>query len=543
MTVDDIKSTENYRFKSQSGLKKFSNYRIQLIFWVLLLAVAWSYNYPEILSKGPYSIHQWRQADCLSITQNFYVEDRPFLEPAIHWVGEADGRTVSECPIIYYSVAKLWRWFGKEYWMFRLINILLVFLGLWSLFRLTLRVTSSPFWSVALPLFLFSSPILAYYTNNFMADAPAFGLALTAGYLAYLGVVDRKRWAYYLAFLVFLAAGLIKVSALILFIALGMLHGKYAVRGRLHRELTRWSAWWPYVVVGCGLIMWYGYANRYNEANVSWIFLTGLFPIWDLDGEAIRSIWWDLTHTLLPAYFIRQGLWLCGILFGVLLWNYKKGQRFWLQLTLLISAGLVGFVLLFYQAFTVHDYYLTNLLIIIPVLLLAVLDMGKAHFRLLLKNKWVRGFAVLVVTLLIYKTALTNRMKYDAEDPWLQYNFVIADWRIQHWRWFHYDYQQHEKDYETIKPYLRSLGINREDRVLSYSDLSINISLYLMDQKGFSSFGFGAFSLDEKMAKYKQYGVQYVIVDEASDDPETIAPYLGEKIGDYQNLGIYEFRL
>lgn len=511
----------------------------QITFWALLLAVAWCYNYPEILPKGPYSIHQWRQADCLSITQNFYKEDRPFLEPAIHWVGEADGRTVSECPIIYYSVAKLWQWFGKEYWMFRLINVMLVFLGLWSLFRLSLRVTETPFWSMYIPLFLFTSPILAFYTNNFMADAPAFGLALTAGYLAYLGVVDHKRWAYYLAFFVFLVAGLIKVSSLILFIALGILHLGYAVRGHLRRDMIRWSAWLPYVIVLSGLFFWYRYANAYNEANVSWIFLTGLFPIWELNGEQIHSIWQNLTRELLPAYFIRQGLWLCGILFVALLWMYKQVQRFWLLLILLVFGGIIGFVLLFYQAFTVHDYYLTNLLIFIPVLLLGVLNVGKRRFPTFLKNKWVRVLAGVILCLLVYKTALTNRMKYDADDPWLNYNFVVADSRVEIWRWFQKDYRRHKKAFETITPYLRSLGIEREDRVLSFSDRSINITLYLMDQKGFSSFGYHALSLEEKMKLYKENGVKYIIVDEDTEDPKTLAPYLGEKIGEYENVGIY----
>lgn len=516
-----------------------SNVRAHFFFWVLLLVVSWSYNYQDILPSGPRSIHQWRQADCLSITQNFYMENRPFLEPAIHWVGDADGRTISECPIIYYSVAKLWQWFGKEYWVFRTINILLVFIGLWSLFRITLRVTSESYWAIFLPLFLFSSPILAYYSNNFMADAPALGLALTGGYLAYLGVMDRKKWAYYLAFGVFLIAGLIKISSMILFIALGIWHLWSALRGRLRNDLVHWTAWVPYLIVVTALFLWYRYSNQFNSENVDGIFLTGLFPIWELNGDQIRDIWNSLSGELLPAFFTTQGLWLLGILFVGLLGMARKVNDNWLGLTVILAGGLAGFILLFYQAFTVHDYYLTNLLIFIPVLLLAVLDTVKKQYQNLLKNRWVKIVAGLILALFIYKTALTNRMKYSAEDPWLQYNFVVGQGRIDFWKWFHEDYEQHMKPYETITGYLRSLGIDREDRVLSFSDNSINITLYLMDQKGFSSFGYQALSLEDKMKVYRDNGVRYIIVDENSDDVRAIESYLGAKMGQYENVGIY----
>ena len=523
------------------------NYRIRfrsnLIFWILLLTVAWCYNYPEILSKGPYSIHQWRQADCLSITQNYYVEDRPFLEPAIHWVGESDGCTVSECPLIYYSVAQLWQWFGKQYWVFRLLNVLFVFLGLWSLFKLTLKITGSSFWAVFVPLFLFSSPILAFYSNNFLADAPAFGLALTGGYLAWLGVKEKRKWAYYLAFLVFLLAGLIKISSLIIFIALGLMHAGYAFRSGINKKLKHWTAWVPYLITGSILFAWYRYAHLYNQENLSGIFLTGLFPIWELGGKQVMNIWKSLTDELLPAYFIRQGLWLLGVLLVVVSWNFRKVQRFWLALLALVCCGIIGFLLLFYQAFTVHDYYLTNLLIFVPVTLLTFLVMGQRNFPVLLKNKWVRAVASMILCLLIYKTALTNRMKYSVEDPWLNYNYVVADQRIDFWRWFHNDYRRHKKAYETLSPYLRELGLDREDRILTFSDRSINITLYLMDQKGFSSFGYGAYTLEEKMKLYAKNEVDFIILDENTNDAQTLAPYLGKKIGQHENLLIYDFQL
>src|SRR5690606_15491488 len=128
--------------------------------------------------------------------------------------------------------------------------------------------------------------------------------------------------------------------------------------------------------------------------------------------------------------------------------------------------------------------------------------------------------------LFIYKTALTNRMKYDARDPWLAYNFVVSDSRVDFWDWFHTDYRDHKQAFEFITPYLRSLGITRNDRVLSWSDPSINISLYLMDQKGFSAFGYDALPLQDRIKLYARNDVKYIILDNLGDNNEPLEPYL-----------------
>ena len=112
------------------------NLKTGYLFIFLLFIISWLYNYPGILSYPPYSIHAWRQADCLSFTLNFYKENLKFWEPAINGLGvDGQGRTVSEFPIIYYTVAQLWKIFGQHESIFRLINIAIVFFGLFNLHR------------------------------------------------------------------------------------------------------------------------------------------------------------------------------------------------------------------------------------------------------------------------------------------------------------------------------------------------------------------------------------------------------------------------
>ena len=83
------------------------------IFGLLILVLSIIYNYPYFLFQPPQSLHQWRQCDCLSITMNFYQDDNAFLQPAVHNLGhDGTGKTVSECPIIYYSIALALIWYN-----------------------------------------------------------------------------------------------------------------------------------------------------------------------------------------------------------------------------------------------------------------------------------------------------------------------------------------------------------------------------------------------------------------------------------------------
>jgi hypothetical protein len=86
----------------ESSMEKKSNY----YFLILLLLVSLLYGYTEIFYKSSNYHHLWRQSDCLSITMNYYKENLNFFTPAIHWVGDKGGKTISEFPIIYYTVTQ-----------------------------------------------------------------------------------------------------------------------------------------------------------------------------------------------------------------------------------------------------------------------------------------------------------------------------------------------------------------------------------------------------------------------------------------------------
>jgi hypothetical protein len=517
--------------------------RSTLYFFILLVAVSLLYGYTEIFYKSPSFHHLWRQSDCLSITMNYYKENLNFFQPAIHYVGDKDGRTISEFPIIYYTVAQLWKVFGHKETIFRLINILIVFSGLFCLFRFTREFLSDTFWALFVPFFLFSSPILAYYTNNFMADAPALGLSLTGGYFFWKAFSTQKKKWFYLALGIFLLAGLIKISSLLLFFSLFLVHLFIIVFYRSERTwLNRFSRLWPYLVVMILIFTWYRYAAYYNSQNLSGIFLQGLLPIWSVDGATMKKLWSTYVNDMIPAYFALGGLFTVFLFFIGLFIFIKQVNKFLLFANILVFLGCISLIILFYQALTIHDYYSTNLLIFIPLPVLAFLDILRKKYPALFKNTVLKMVASAGLLLLLYTGAVTNRMKYNTRDALVKTNFIIDKHEVEEMEKFNDWFDSRFFALRTITPYLRQLGIDRTDRVFSIPDNSINITLYMMDQKGLDDFFYSTEPYGKtKMDLVRQLGCKYIIInnDQICKDPG-LAPYLTHQIGTYMNVKIFK---
>lgn len=513
-----------------------------LLFLSLMLAISALYGYHDILFERPGYHHIWRQTDCLSITMNFYQDNRNFFRPAINWIGDSGGRTISEFPLIYFTVAQLWKIFGFHEFIFRLIDVLIVFTGLYCLFRLAREFLSDTFWAVFIPLFLFTSPILGYFTNNFMADAPALGLALTACYFYWKGWKQQSNRWYNLAFFLFLLAGLLKVSSLLIFIALFIIHLWVITFRRGEKTwFLRVSRLLPYVPVLVLIFAWYSYAGYYNRHNLNGIFLHGILPVWGIDGAARLEIATKFRTVLLPAFFTVPAFIAVMVIFFSLFIFYRRINRFFLFLSLLVFTGSIGFVLLFYQVFNVHDYYLINLLIFIPLPLITLLDLLKRNYPGIFKSMILKITSAAGLIILLYICAVNVRMLYYPKQAFVQKSVLVDNEKISNWiSWSDYC-GTYFNAFHTITPYLRSLGISRDDLVYSTPDGTINVSLYLMDQKGFSDFYIGDIPEDKRIETVKSLGVRYLVINDTTICRKPfLHPYLQHKVGSYKNVEIYD---
>ena len=512
-------------------------------FFIFLFAVSVLYGYPEILFRNPSAHHLWRQSDCLSITLNYCKDNRNFFTPAIHWAPSNDGKTISEFPIIYYTVAQLWKVFGQHEFIFRLINILIVLSGLYCLYRFAYDFLKDSFWALFIPFFLFGSPILAYYTNNFLADAPALGLSLIGGYFYWKSFfAGNKKW-FYLSFLFFLLAGLIKVSSLLLFLSLFLVH-LYIIFFR-HAEknwFNRYTCLWPYLAVMILIISWYRYTAWYNYHNIAGVFLQGLLPVWGVDAATRQRLWTVYINDMIPAYFTIAGFYTVLLLFIVSLFSYKYVNKFLYAVCILLFLGGISMLLLFYQALTVHDYYSINNLIFIPLPVIVFLDMLQRTYPGIFQSKVSKILAFAGLLFLLYTAAITTRMKYGPGDVLVGTNFIVNRPDVENAEKFNDWVDSRYGALREITPYLRHLGIRRDDRVFCIPDNSFNIPLYMMDQKGLT----GYFCSDIPLGKGKldlvwKCGCRYLMIIDTSLCQDTgLAPYVKHTFGTFKNVNIYK---
>lgn len=492
-------------------------------FTALFLLFSWIYNYDEIFDFGPRSMHQWRQADCLSITHNYYELDNPFLEPSIHNLGgDGTGKTISEFPVIYYSIGKLWQYFGKSESLFRYINSAIFFLALLSLVKLLESQLKSSFFAIWIVLLLFTSPTIIYYANNFLMDVPALSFAFISLYFYFRWRLSKKPIVYLFFLLFALLAGLLKASALLSFLALsGIIFFELLHSFRKKRSLEKGLIWRisGHIIVVIIVFIWYSYANHYNSIHNSGNFLIGVLPIWEMSELSIQKtllaikdhIKWDYLRA--ETFFFSVFTVIIGLLF-------TRNNKHLKQFLFFMMAGVISFCILFFGALKDHDYYTVNLFVILPFIFLVGIK---------LINQKYPGFS----SSLLFKVILL---------AFLIHNLDFARRRIEG----RYNPNERKTDdfspvmihFETIEPYLDSLGVGTNDKVISLSDESINVSLYLMNRRGWTNYNVD--SLPEFISKFKGLGARYILCHDTKPFMDKgFANYFREKKGEYHGVSIY----
>jgi hypothetical protein len=505
------------------------NYFPKYSHWILaafLISFSIIYSYHEILFKPAQSIHLWRQCDCLSITMNYYQDNNPFFEPTVHNLGrDGTGKTVSECPIIYYTIAQLWKVFGHHEFIFRLVVLLLFFTSLFVLFKTFEDFLRESILSMIGILFLFTSPTLIYYANNFLMDIPAFSLAVI-GFSFFIRFVhcEKQRWFYWSMFFYSLA-GLLKISSLLSF---GAIFGLFwlevlGVKVLPNRKIFIFPLQKFLLLLGViGIqVAWYIYASQYNSQYNSGNFLIGTLPIWKMNRIQIMETLHAIDYHINWDYFRQETQVVFVLLFALLLLFYKRGNNVLRLLTIITVMGFLAFIFLFFDALKDHDYYTINLFILVPIMLLAFLLLLKDRFPTVFNSAffWILSFSFLVHNVDFGRRRMSDRYSNDG--------------------WHNESYVTYFQTFRKIPYYLRSIGITQDDKVLSISDNSINISLYMMNQKGWTNYGTKTNSAT--IRKRILQGAKYLFISNQADIEEVeIKPFLTKKIGQYKNVDIFE---
>ncbi|MBC8486527.1 MAG: glycosyltransferase family 39 protein [Bacteroidetes bacterium] len=285
---------------------------------------------------------------------NYFQDNNPFFEPSVYYLGsDGTGKTVSDFPLIYFSVAQLWKIFGHHEFIYRLIVLLFFFSSLIALFKIFENTLKDSVLAIIFPLFLFTSPTLVYYANNFLMDIPAFSLAIIGLYFFFRFYQSSKNKYLYLFIFFNAIAGLLKISSLMSFIAvLGLFMLEFFnVKLNPDRKIFQHplKQIFPLISVLIIQLIWYMYASYYNSNNNAGIFLIGYLPIWDLNISQIKITLDAINEHIKWDYFRKETQFVFIFMFIIVLVFYKRINKIMLFFTIFLSTGFLLFILLFFK--------------------------------------------------------------------------------------------------------------------------------------------------------------------------------------------------
>jgi len=325
--------------------------------------------------------------------------------------------------------------------------------------------------------------------------------------------------------LFFLLAGSFKIFALISFAALGIIFfaeivgiSKFRANGKLFsRPKTQII---PFVIIILIIGGWAEYAHYYNTLHQSEYFSTSTrqFSLWNLDIDTIHKVIEHVRILWLNQFFHVSSLYMLA---GIFLFSFlfiKKNDKFISAITLLLFFGTIIYVILFFAIFDYHDCYTINLFIFLIFVFIAFIGLLKNHFLKIFNSPYIK---IVFFLFLIFNVVHAQKQMHDRYNSW----------------WTEYP---EYKDYHTITPYLRSIGIKPLDTVVCLPDDS-HFTLYLMNQRGWTEC-MGNDRDSAGIALSVSRGAKYLIVngDEIIKRPY-IQSFLNHPIGQYGLVRIYKF--
>jgi len=229
------------------------------IFFIALAIRLWGVTNPLL------DFHAWRQTLTATIAYNFYADGMNFVTPRLNMI---DSIFHFEFPLFTYLVALLYKIFGFNEILGRLVAIAFSMGSIWFLYLLGKRYFDETSSLVACALFAVL-PFSVYYSRTFMPESAMIFFSISMVYM-FARWLDTRKWSHFiLAALFSTLAFLVKLPTLymgapLLFLAWNKFQGKIFYQPLL------------YIFVIAILIpptLWYSYIARlqfetYGGSNV-----------------------------------------------------------------------------------------------------------------------------------------------------------------------------------------------------------------------------------------------------------------------------------
>jgi hypothetical protein len=504
-----------------------------ILFLISILGVSWFFNYFEIYNYAPFGPHSWRQTDSCAFVQNYFNDGMNFFQPRFHHniFGEGLG-SPSEFPILYYISAMIWQVFQPHDGVLRLVNFFLLGVGYFSISRLTLHLTSDLFYALAVPLLLMGSPILAYYGFNYIPNTPALGLTFTGVlFFYYFFKTENQKWLI-LSCGTFLFAGLLKVTVLIPFITIIIIFFlektnlvKFKKEGKIFKN--GWKNAPLFFSVFAIIGAWIFWVKYYNELHSCTIFITKTRPIWSLVEPAITETWHWIIRDGAPDYYHRITRYVVfGTTFFLLFFLRKKQPKLLYVFNLFIFLGMVGTFLVFYRQFFIHEYYAIEMMVFPASVFITSAYLLKNEFPKIGNHIFTKIIIAAFVIFNLYNAQQSVKSKYE--------NAYI----------FNKNYEPTTAKKLEARAFLKNLGIEYPQNVISIPDISPNYTLNYFNLKGWNEYAISPQPFTPwTFHQFRKMGADFLIVtDEEYLKHEHLKEFIIHPLGSFEN-SIFVFDL
>lgn len=276
----------------------------------------------------------------------------------------------------------------------------------------------------------------------------------------------------------------------------------------------------PFLVLIIVVFAWYLYATYYNHIHDGKYTFNSVWPIWELTTAEIWEKLEKANILTLPAFFHRSMLYVTGAMWIFLLATFKKRSLFLNYLIIIIPFGSLIYSLLWFQAFDYHDYYYIDFYVNFILIWLL-------FFKTTNDYRWFNNWVV--------NLAFIGLLFYSAYQSNLVLSGRYAGWRIA-------TYENHMRAVGELEQVMEDLGIDPYDKVISIPDFSINISLYMMNHRGFNNYN-SRFDLPGTYQRRIQDGAKYLVVNDTLIlNDSLVKPFINYPVTTYKNVKIFDLQ-
>lgn len=496
----------------------------QLLFFLLILFTVGMANSWKVFNYPPRSVHQWRQSDCAAYVKTYYRTGADLLQPATYNLAGKQGRVISEFPVIYYISAQIERLTGEHYWVTRTLTFICYLLGLSALLACCRQWISDTVFALFPVVLLATSPYYYYYAINFLPNIPAISFSFIGLYY-FIRWEERSRLLPLILGTLFfvLATALKPTDGGIVWLAYaGTRISQFLFTGGQQKKSKKeiLPLLISFLIIGFSILAWTRYVNWYNDQNENHQNLIGIYPIWSMDRDLMMYTAKRVVTEWSNVFQHRLVLIFTILLLPVYIWKWKQLHSFLRIFTLLTGIGTICYCILWFKAFTDHDYY--QLPFVLPGVFLMITI--AEYVTRILKPRLSRPVLLLSYSfcgLLALISIYHNR-------------------NIQQERYTRTDYVYLNPAIYEVEPYLRKIGVSPTDAVVCVPDRSPNITLNAINNYGYTE----EFNNDYyNIHTFKKLGASFLIVSDSSylENP-LYKPFLKNKIGYYKGIYIFDMR-